>query len=52
MRNRPFVEAVKEQLESETLNLPVFHPIAIKLQGVLASKEFTIDQVVALIIKD
>jgi len=52
MRNRPFVEAVKEQLESETLNLPVFHPIAIKLQGILASKDFTIDQVVALIIKD
>lgn len=52
MHNRPFVEVVREQLESETLNLPVFHPIAIKLQGILASKDFTIDQVVALIIKD
>lgn len=52
MQKRPFVEVVKEQLESETLNLPVFHPIAVKLQGILASKDFTIDQVVALIIKD
>jgi len=52
MQTRPFVETVKEQLASETLNLPVFHPIAIKLQGILASKDFTIDQVVALIIKD
>jgi len=52
MLKRPFVEVVKEQLASETLNLPVFHPIAVKLQGILASKDFTIDQVVALIIKD
>ena len=52
MQTRPFVEVVKEQLESETLNLPVFHPIALKLQGILSAKDFTIDQVVALIIKD
>lgn len=49
---RPFVEVIKEQLESESLNLPMFHPIAVKLQGILANKEFTIEQVVALIIKD
>jgi len=52
MQTRPFVEVIKEQLDSETLNLPMFHPIAIKLQGVLAAKDFTIEQVVALIIKD
>ncbi|MBU5612218.1 HDOD domain-containing protein [Geomonas azotofigens] len=52
MQSKPFVEVVKEQLESETLNLPVFHPIAVKLQGILSGKDFTIDQVVALIIKD
>ena len=52
MQTRPFVEVIKEQLESESLNLPMFHPIAIKLQGVLAAKDFTIDQVVGLIIKD
>lgn len=52
MQTRPFVEVLKEQLESDTLNLPVFHPIAVKLQGILAAKDFTIDQVVALIIKD
>lgn len=51
MQTRPFVEVIKEQLDSETLNLPVFHPIAVKLQGVLA-KDFTIEQVVALIVKD
>ena len=49
---RPFVEVIKEQLESESLNLPMFHPIAVKLQGILAAKDFTIEQVVALIIKD
>lgn len=52
MNNRPFVEIVKEQLESDSLNLPVFHPIAVKLQAILSNKDFNIDQVVALIIKD
>lgn len=52
MQTRPFVEVIKEQLNSETLNLPMFHPIALKLQAVLSVKDFTIEQVVALIIKD
>ena len=52
MHARPFVEVVKEQLESDTLNLPVFHPVAVKLQGILSNRDFNIDQVVALIIKD
>ncbi|GFO70098.1 phosphodiesterase [Geomonas limicola] len=52
MPTRPFVEIIKEQLASETLNLPMFHPIALKLQALLAGKDFTIEQVVALIIKD
>jgi len=52
MQTRPFVDVIKEQLDSETLNLPMSHPIAIKLQGVLAAKDFTTEQVVALISKD
>ena len=52
MQTRPFVEVIKEQLESESLNLPIFHTVAVKLQGVLAAKDFTIDQVVALIVRD
>jgi HD-like signal output (HDOD) protein len=52
MPTRPFVEVIKEHLDSESLNLPMFHPIALKLQGILATKDFTIEQVVALIIKD
>lgn len=52
MQTRPFVEVIKEQLDSESLNLPMFHPIALKLQGVLGTRDFTIEQVVALIIKD
>ena len=52
MSTRPFVEVIKEHLESESLNLPMFHPIALKLQGILTTKDFTIEQVVALIIKD
>jgi HD-like signal output (HDOD) protein len=46
------MEVIKEQLDSETLNLPMFHPIAVKLQGVLALKDYTIEQVVGLIVKD
>lgn len=52
MHTRPFVEVIKEQLDSESLNLPMFHPIAVKLQSVLATRDFTIERVVALIIKD
>lgn len=52
MPTRPFIDVIKEQLESETLNLPMFHPIALKLQAVLAARDFTIEQLVALIIKD
>ena len=52
MHTRPFVEVIREQLESESLNLPMFHPIAVKLQTILAGKDFTIEQVVTLIIKD
>jgi len=52
MQTRPFIEVIKEHLGSESLNLPMFHPIALKLQGILATKDFTIEQVVALIIKD
>jgi HD-like signal output (HDOD) protein len=52
MQTRPFVEVIKEQLESEGLNLPIFHPIALKLQALLNVKDFTIEQVVGLIIKD
>lgn len=52
MATRPFVEIIQEQLTQEALHLPMFHPIAVKLQGVLAAKDFTIDQVVGLIIKD
>lgn len=49
---RPFVEVIKEQLASESLNLPMFHPIALKLENLLAAKDFTIEQVVSLIVKD
>jgi HD-like signal output (HDOD) protein len=52
MQTRPFVEVIKEHLDSDSLNLPMFHPIALKLQGILTTKDFTIEQVVALIIKD
>lgn len=52
MSTRPFVDVIREQLAQETLSLPIFHPIAVKLQAVLSAQDFTIDQVVALIIKD
>jgi HD-like signal output (HDOD) protein len=52
MTTKPFIEVIKEQLSQETLNLPMFHPIAVKLQGVLSNNDFSIEQVVALIIRD
>ncbi|MBJ6726992.1 HDOD domain-containing protein [Geomesophilobacter sediminis] len=52
MSTKSFVELIQDQLTQETLNLPMFHPIAVKLQALLSAKDFTIDQVVALIIKD
>ena len=52
MQTRPFVEVIKEQLDSDSLNLPMFHPIAVKLQAVFGNRDFTIEQVVALIVKD
>lgn len=50
--NRSFVEIVQEQLSSESLQLPLFHPIALKLQEVLKDDTFTTEQVTDLICRD
>ncbi|UFS72632.1 HDOD domain-containing protein [Geomonas sp. RF6] len=52
MTTKPFVELIKEQMDVEGLQLPMFHAVAVKLQEVLSSDDFTIEQVAALIIKD
>ncbi len=52
MENRPFVDIVRDQLTMEELQLPLFHPIALKLQQILKTSDFTIESVVSLILKD
>jgi HD-like signal output (HDOD) protein len=38
-------ETVKKLLASQPIELPIFHPVAIKLQQMLANYEFTVDDV-------
>jgi HD-like signal output (HDOD) protein len=52
MEHRPFIDIIKEHMESETLRLPMFHPIALKLQELLHDQNFSTEQVTALIIRD
>jgi len=46
------VEIVKEKLNSEDFQLPVFHPLCIRLQSLLSSPDYSIDEIVTLIMKD
>lgn len=50
--NKPLIDIITEKLESNTLELPVFHTTAIKLQKVLGQPDFTIEQVANLIVAD
>lgn len=52
MSNKSFVEIVKEESLSEGLQLPLFHPVALKLQNILQKEDFRIEEIVNLILRD
>ena len=41
-----------ERISSQTLQLPVFHPVALKLMNLLAKEDYSIAQVAQMIIED
>jgi len=49
---KPLIILIKEALSQGTLNIPVFHTVAVKLQEILAHDSFTINEVTDLISAD
>jgi len=50
--NRSIVELINGYLQESTLNVPVFHTVAVRLQQVLSRQDFSIDEVNKLITAD
>jgi putative nucleotidyltransferase with HDIG domain len=50
--NRSIVELINGYLQESTLNVPVFHTVAVRLQQVLSRPDFSIDEVNKLITAD
>ncbi|MDR3580035.1 MAG: HDOD domain-containing protein [Oryzomonas sp.] len=49
---KPLVELIKDRLAGDLRGLPVFHSVAVKLQQMLASRDFRIEEVIRLISED
>ncbi len=49
---KPLVELIKERLQGDQLDLPVFNSVAVKLQQMLAHHDFKIDDIIDLISED
>ncbi len=49
---KPLVRLIQERLEGDLQELPVFHTVAVKLQQLLSSRSFEIDDVIELISED
>lgn len=45
-------ETVRKLLASQPVELPIFHPVAIKLQHMLSNEDFTVDEVAAVANED
>lgn len=52
MENRSIVELINGYLQESTINVPVFHTVAVRLQQVLSRPDFSIDEVNKLITAD
>jgi HD-like signal output (HDOD) protein len=50
--DKPLVELIKEHLQKDLQGLPVFSSVAVKLQQMLARREFKIDDVIDMISED
>ena len=49
---KPLIELIKEHLQGDLQDLPVFNSVAVKLQQMLARREFKIDNVIEMISED
>jgi HD-like signal output (HDOD) protein len=52
LTEQSLVDIIHERLSSQTLQLPVFHPVALKLMNILAKEDYSITQVAQMIIED
>lgn len=49
---KPLIELIKERLQSNLQDLPVFNSVAVKLQQMLARRDFKIDEIIEMICED
>jgi HD-like signal output (HDOD) protein len=49
---KPLIELIKEQLQGDLQGLPVFRPVAVKLQQMLSSRDFNIEEIIKIICED
>ncbi|MBT0666064.1 HDOD domain-containing protein [Geobacter pelophilus] len=49
---KSIVETISEHLSRNTLDVPVFHAVALKLQQVLAKPDYTLEEISQLIVAD
>jgi len=49
---KPLVELITDRLAGDLSSLPVFHSVAVKLQQMLVSRDFRIEEVIRLISED
>jgi HD-like signal output (HDOD) protein len=49
---KPLVAVINDCLATKTLEVPVFHVVALKVQQILANPQFTIDEVTLAIVAD
>jgi HD-like signal output (HDOD) protein len=49
---KPLVRLIQERLEGNLQELPVFHTVAVKLQQLLSTRSFEIDDIIELISED
>jgi HD-like signal output (HDOD) protein len=50
--NKPLVEIIEDHLKGDLQGLPVFNSVAVKLQQMLARREFNMDDVIEMISED
>jgi putative nucleotidyltransferase with HDIG domain len=49
---KPLVAVINDYLATKTLDVPVFHAVALRVQQILAKPQFTIDEVTLAIVAD
>ncbi|MBM3225899.1 MAG: HDOD domain-containing protein, partial [Candidatus Tectomicrobia bacterium] len=52
LAEKSLVDIIHERVSSNTLQLPVFHHVALKLMNVLAKEDYSIAQVAQMIMED